>query len=130
VVVAKLSGVQTLLPITLRQASKSRKKIKKLHRNLVVNLQLDEASVTVTNYTMSVGVAIAILLTYSCSAPIMLPWVQQWRSNTFSPALECQSLLPQKWENFIYWVLAHTTLHYFYFSQPPLPQPLEEARLP
>jgi hypothetical protein len=34
-----------------------------------------------------------------------------------------------KMANFIYWVLAHTTLNYFYFSQPPLPQPLEEARL-
>jgi hypothetical protein len=129
VVVAKSTGVQTSLPITPRQASKSRKKIKKLHRNSVLNLQLDEASVTVINYTMSVWAAIAILLTYSCSPPITLPWVQQWRSDMFSPALEHQSLLPQKMANFIYWVLAHTTLHYFYFSQPPPPQPLEEARL-
>jgi hypothetical protein len=44
---------------------------------------------------MSVWVAIAILLAYSCSAPITLPWVQQWRSDTFSPVLEHQSLLLQ-----------------------------------
>ncbi len=98
VVVAKLSRVQTSLLITSRQASKSHKKIKKLHRNLVLNLQLDEVSVTVIDYTMSVWAAIAILLTYSCSAPITLPWVQQWRSDTFSPALERQSLLLQKWQ--------------------------------
>ncbi len=65
---------------------------------MVLNLQLDEASVTVINYTMPVWAAIAILLTYSCSAPITLPWVQQWRSDRFSPALERQSLLPQKWQ--------------------------------
>jgi hypothetical protein len=35
-----------------------------------------------------------------------------------------------KMAKFIYWVLAHTTLHYFYFSQSPPPQLLEEARLP
>jgi hypothetical protein len=98
VVVTKLSRVQTSLPITSRQASKSHKKSKKLHRNLVLNLQLDKASVTVIDYTMSIWAAIAILLTYSCSAPIMLPWVQQWRSDTFSPALERQSLLLQKWQ--------------------------------
>jgi hypothetical protein len=88
VVVAKLSEVQTSLPITLRQASKSRKKSRKLHRYSVLNLQLDEASVTVViNYTMSVWVAFAILLTYSCSTLITLPWVQQWRSDTFSPVI-------------------------------------------
>ncbi len=65
---------------------------------MVLNLQLDEASVTVIDYTMSIWAAIAILLTYSCSAPITLPWVQQWRSDTFSPVLECQSLQPQKWQ--------------------------------
>ncbi len=64
----------------------------------MLNLQLDEASVMVINYTMSVWAAIAILLTYSCSAPITLPWVQQWRSDMFSPALERQSLIPQKWQ--------------------------------
>jgi hypothetical protein len=35
-----------------------------------------------------------------------------------------------KMTNLIYWVLAHTTLHYFYFSQFPRPQHLEEALLP
>jgi hypothetical protein len=98
VVVTKLSGVQTPLPITLCQASKPHRKSRKLHRNLVLNLQLDKAGVTVINYTMSFWAAIAILLMYSCSAPIMLPWMQQWRSDTFSPALECQSLLPQRWQ--------------------------------
>jgi hypothetical protein len=87
-----------LLPITSRQASKSRKKSRKLHRNLVLNLQLDEASVTVIDYTMSVWAAFAILLTYSCSALITLPSVQQWRSDTFSPAIERQSLLRKKWQ--------------------------------
>ncbi len=62
---------------------------------MVLNLQLDEASVMVIDYNMSVGAAIAILLMYSCSAPIALPWVQQWRSDMFSPVLEHQSLLPQ-----------------------------------
>ncbi len=74
------------------------KKSKIRHRNSVLNLQLDVASVMVINCTMSVWVTIAILLTYCCSAPITLPWVQQWRSDTFSPALECQTLLPPKWQ--------------------------------
>ncbi len=42
VVVTKLSGVQTPLPITLRQASKPRRKSRKLHRNSVQNYYLDE----------------------------------------------------------------------------------------
>ncbi len=62
--VAKLSGGQTSLPITSRQAAKSCNKSKKLHRNSVLNLLLDKASVTVIDYTMSVWMAFAILLTY------------------------------------------------------------------
>jgi hypothetical protein len=45
--------------------------------------------------TMPILAAFAILLTYNCSAPIMLPWVQQWRSDAFSPALKYQSGLPK-----------------------------------
>jgi hypothetical protein len=73
----KLSRVQTLLPITLHQVSKPCRKSRKLHGNLVQNYYLDEASVMVIVNTMPVLVALAILLTYSCSAPIMMPWVQQ-----------------------------------------------------
>jgi hypothetical protein len=36
-----------------------------------------------------------ILVTYNCSAPITLPWVQQWRSDTFSSASKCQLSLPK-----------------------------------
>ncbi len=92
-VVAKLSVVQTPLPIILHQASKPRRKSRKLHRNLVQNYYLDEASVMVIVNTMPVLAALAILLTYNCSAPIMMPWMQQWRSDAFSPALECQLIL-------------------------------------
>ncbi len=44
---------------------------------------------------MPVLAAFAILLMYNCSAPITLPWVQQWRSDTFSPASKCQLSLPK-----------------------------------
>ncbi len=47
---------------------------------------------------MPVLMALAILLTYSCSTPIMMPWVQQWRSDAFSPALECQLILQKNWQ--------------------------------
>jgi hypothetical protein len=43
--------------------------------------------------TMPVLASLAILLTYSCSTSIMMPWVQQWRSDAFSPVLECQLIL-------------------------------------
>jgi hypothetical protein len=43
-------------------------------------------------------VPFAILLTYDCSAPITLPWVQQWRSDTFSSASKCQLSLPKNWQ--------------------------------
>jgi hypothetical protein len=87
--------MQTPLPLTSRQASKSRKKSRKLHRDSVLNFPLDEASVVVIINTMSVLVVFAILLTYNCSAHIMLPWVQQLRSDAFSPALKCRSVLPK-----------------------------------
>jgi hypothetical protein len=48
--------------------------------------------------TMPVLAALAILLTYSCSAPIMMPWVQQWRSDAFSPVLECELILQKNWQ--------------------------------
>ncbi len=44
---------------------------------------------------MPILVAFAILLRYNCSAHIMLPWVQQWRSDTFSSASKCQLSLPK-----------------------------------
>jgi hypothetical protein len=46
------------------------------------------------------------------------------------PSIRTPIFATAKMANFIYWVLAHTTLHYFYFSEPPPPQPLEEARSP
>jgi hypothetical protein len=84
-------------PVTYYFAS-SVKNQKKLHRNLVQNFYLDEASVMVIINIMSVLAAFAILLTYDCSAPIMLPWVQQWRSDTFSSASKCQLTLPKNWK--------------------------------
>ena len=36
--------------------------------------------------TMTVWAALALLLTYSCSAPTLLPWAQTRRSDMFSPA--------------------------------------------
>jgi hypothetical protein len=47
---------------------------------------------------MPVLAAFAILLTYNCSAPITLPLVQQWRSDTFSSASKCQLSLPKNWQ--------------------------------
>ncbi len=133
VVVMKLSRVQTPLFITSRQASKQRRKSRKLHGNLVQNYYLDKASVMVIINTMPVLAALAILLTYSCSAPIMMPLVQQWRSDAFSPALEWQLILQKKSANFTHWVSAqhHTkTPHKNHFRQPPLHQSPEEAHPP
>ena len=36
-------------------------------------------------YTMAVWATFVLLHTHSCSAPTLLPWVQQWRSDAFSP---------------------------------------------
>ncbi len=133
VVVTKLSGVQTPLPITSRQVSKPSRKSRKLHRNSVQNYYLDEACVMVIVNAMPFLAALAILLTYSCSAPIMMPWVQQWRSDAFSPALECQLILQKKSANFTHWVSAQhytKTSHKNHFRQPPLHQSSEEARPP
>jgi hypothetical protein len=101
VVVTELSVVQTLLPITSHQASKPCRKSRKLHRNSVQNYYLDKASVMVIVNTMPILAALAILLTYSCSAPIMMPWMQQSRSDEFSPALECQLILQENWQNLL-----------------------------
>jgi hypothetical protein len=69
----------------------------------------DEASVMVIVNTMPVLAALAILLTYSCSTPIMMPWVQEWRSDAFSPALECQLILQKNWQFFFTGCLHNTT---------------------
>jgi hypothetical protein len=106
--VTKLSGVQTLLPITSPQVSEPHRKSRKLHRNLVQNY-LDEASVMVIVNTMPILVALASLLTYSCSAPIMIPWVQQWRSDAFSPVLECQLILQKNRQILLTGCLHNTT---------------------
>ncbi len=108
-VVTKLSRVQTPLPITSRQASKPRRKSRKSHRNLVQTYYLDKASVMVIVNPMPVLAALAILLTYSCSAPIMMPWVQQWRSDAFSPALECQLILQRNWQIILLTGCRHNT---------------------
>ncbi len=47
---------------------------------------------------MPILAAFAILLTYNCSALITLPWIQQWRSDTFSSASKCQLSLPKNWQ--------------------------------
>jgi hypothetical protein len=47
---------------------------------------------------MPVLAAFAILLPYNCSAPITLPWVQQWRSDMFSSESKCQLSLPKNWQ--------------------------------
>ncbi len=49
------------------------------------------------NYAMDIKAAFAILHTHNCSTPTTLPWVQQWRSDAFTPAHKCQFLLQQKW---------------------------------
>jgi hypothetical protein len=51
----------------------------------------------VTNYAMAIWAAFAILCMHNCSAPTTLPWVQQWRSDAFTPAQKCRFLLQQKW---------------------------------
>jgi hypothetical protein len=77
---------------------------------------------------MSVWAGFAILLTY-------LP---QSHIAAMGATMEVRYVLPRdrtpifataKMANFIYWVLAHTALHYFYISQSPPPQLLKEARL-
>ena len=48
-------------------------------------------------YTMAVWATFFLLHTHSCSAPTFLHWVQQWRSDAFSPAQKHQFPPQQKW---------------------------------
>jgi hypothetical protein len=78
--------------------------------------------------TMVVWVASALLLMRNCSAPTLLPWVQQWRSKAFSSAKKELIFPNPKLTTFSCWVLAQTTQHYPHNHSPPLLA--QEAYLP